>query len=291
MTTVVAEEELYRSCRLIFGKDLKVSPEFLKYLQLPGIKKAYRQKALELHPDVGCSQSQLLQQVKTARFIDVHHAYENLIAYLNERDKVYCLPSNSGQNRATQRNSSTSVKPHKSGYSKSPEFNKTQRQDHHTGNKHFFKARKGNNKQPSSHIPIDPETLYKGMMPQCPLLFGRYLYYSGIINLQIIGQALVWQRSQRPRLGEIGYRFGWLNKNDAFQILKCRKENQLFGESALALGLLTIEQLQHMILQQKKLHKRFGEYFVAKNYWSLVTLEKFIMMHKNHNNRMQRFSA
>ena len=128
-------------------------------------------------------------------------------------------------------------------------------------------------------------------MPQCSLLFGRYLYYSGIINLQIIGQALVWQRSQRPRLGEIGYRFGWLSKNDTFQIIKHRQENQLFGESALALGLLTIDQLQHMILRQKKLHKRFGEYFVAKNYWSSLTLEKFIIMHKDHNHRVLHFSA
>jgi hypothetical protein len=128
-------------------------------------------------------------------------------------------------------------------------------------------------------------------MPKCQLFFGRYLYYSGIINLQIIGQALVWQRSQRPRLGEIGCRLGWLSKNDAFQILKQRKENQLFGESALVLGLLTKEQLQHMILQQKKLHKRFGQYFVAKNYWSPVTLVKFIMMHKDHNNRILHFSA
>ena len=147
------------------------------------------------------------------------------------------------------------------------------------------------NKQPSFHIPVDPETLYKGSMPKCSLLFGRYLYYSGIINLQIIGQALVWQRSQRPRLGEIGCRFGWLSKKDAFQILKLRKENQLFGESALALGLLTIEQLQHMILQQKKLHKRFGQYFVARNYWTPATLEEFIMMQKDHNNRMLHFSA
>ena len=91
MTRVVAEEELYRSCRLIFGNNLKVSQEFLKYLQLSGIKKAYRQKALELHPDVSCSQSHPLQQVKTARFIDVHKAYENLIAYLDARDKGFCI--------------------------------------------------------------------------------------------------------------------------------------------------------------------------------------------------------
>ena len=291
MATVVAEEELYRSCHLIFGKDLKVSREFLKYLQLSGIKKAYRQKALELHPDVICSQRQLLQQARTAQFIDVHQAYENLIAYLNERDKGFCLQSDSCHKPARQNNYSTSVRSHQPYHPRSQEFNKTQRRDHYSANKQFFKEKNGRKKQFSCHIPVDPETLYKGPMPQCQLFFGRYLYYSGIINLQIIGQALVWQRSQRPRLGEIGCRLGWLSKNDAFQILKQRKENQLFGESALVLGLLTKEQLQHMILQQKKLHKRFGQYFVAKNYWSPVTLVKFIMMHKDHNNRILHFSA
>jgi len=291
MATVVAEEELYRSCHLIFGKDLKVSREFLKYLQLSGIKKAYRQKALELHPDVICSQSQLLQQARTVQFIDVHHAYENLIVYLNERDKGFCLQSDSCQKPARQNNSSTSVRSHRPYHPRPQEFNATLRRDHYAANKQCFKEKNGRKKQSTCHIPVDPKTLYKGPMPQCQLFFGRYLYYSGIINLQIIGQALVWQRSQRPRLGEIGYRLGWLGKNDAFQILKHRTENQLFGESALVLGLLTKEQLQQMILQQKKLHKRFGQYFVAKNYWSPVTLVKFIMMHKDHNNRILHFSA
>jgi hypothetical protein len=291
MTTVVAEEELYRSCRLIFGKNLKVSREFFEYLQLSGIKKAYRQRALELHPDINCSQGQMLRQGKTAQFIDVHKAYENLIAYLNERDKGICLPSDSSQNQPRQKKSSTVTRPHRPDHSRATEFNKTPRQDSHAAKSHFLKAKNGRNKQPSFHIPVDPETLYKGSIPKCPLLFGRYLYYSGIINLQIIGQALVWQRSQRPLLGEIGCRFGWLSKKDAFQILKLRKENQLFGESALALGLLTIEQLQHMILQQKKLHKRFGQYFVARNYWNSATLAEFIMMQKDHNNRMRHFSA
>ncbi len=291
MATVVAEEELYRSCHLIFGKDLKVSREFLKYLQLSGIKKAYRQKALELHPDVICSQSQLLQQARTVQFIDVHHAYENLIAYLNERDKGFCLQSDSRQKPARQNNYEHLGKVSSTRSPEAAGVNTTQRRDHCAANKQCFKEKNGRKKQSTCHIPIDPETLYKGPMPQCQLFFGRYLYYSGIINLQIIGQALVWQRSQRPRLGEIGYRLGWLGKNDAFQILKHRTENQLFGESALVLGLLTKEQLQQMILQQKNLHKRFGQYFVAKNYWSPVTLAKFIMMHKDHNNRILHFSA
>ena len=49
MAQIVAEEELYRSCHILFGKDLKVSQDFLQYIQLSGIKKAYRKKALEIH--------------------------------------------------------------------------------------------------------------------------------------------------------------------------------------------------------------------------------------------------
>ena len=89
MATVVAEEDLYRSCRIIFGRDLKVSSDFLQYLQLSGIKKAYRKKAMEFHPDRGFCQSLTLQQCMANQFIDVHQAYEKLVAYLESRDKGF----------------------------------------------------------------------------------------------------------------------------------------------------------------------------------------------------------
>jgi len=291
MVKVVAEEELYRSCHLIFGKDLKVSRDFLKYLQLSGIKKAYRQKALELHPDLSCSQSRIEQQARTAQFVNVQQAYEHLLAYLIERDRGARVQSGSRRYTGRQKNGSTpssskqpySVRPRESG--------KAPQQDTQSAYGYRFQSAKDKAKQSSLNMPLDPETLYKGAMPKCPLLFGRYLYYSGIINLQIIGKALVWQRSQRPRLGEIGCRLGWLSRSDALRVLTQRKDNQLFGESAMSLGLLTTEQVQHMMDQQKKLHKRFGQYFVEKNYWNPATLKEFIVMHKEHNTRMQHFCA
>ena len=291
MVKVVAEEELYRSCHLIFGKDLKVSRDFLKYLQLSGIKKAYRQKALELHPDRSCSQNQIVQQAKAAQFVDVHQAYEHLLAYLNERDTGTRGQSDSRHYTRRQKNGSTPSSS-KQPYPTRPRWGgKAPRKSAQSAYGYGFQSTKGKSKQSSLNIPLDPETLYKGTMPKFPLLFGRYLYYSGIINLQIIGQALVWQRSQRPRLGEIGCRLGWLSRSDALRVLTQRKENQLFGESAMRLGLLTTEQVQHMMHQQKKLHKRFGQYFVEKNYWSPGTLKGFIVMHKEHNTRMQHFCA
>jgi len=281
MTTVVEEEELYRSCRIIFGKDLKISREFLQYLQLSGIKKAYRKKALEIHPDREACQTLTLQQSMAHQFIDVHEAYKNLVAYLEARDKA-C-----GRNTSTtffpRRNEAGEVKkPGNAAAVSVKRFcqDKTNIQRFNNGN--------GRLRQPPKYEPLlDPKSLYRGPIPDCPLLFGRYLYYSGIISLHTIGQALIWQRSQRPRFGEIGRRLGWLSDQDTLNILRNKRDRQLFGELALSLGILTREQLHRILLQQKKLHKRFGQYFVANNYWDVIKLQKYVAAHKRHNSRVR----
>lgn len=279
MATVAAEEELYRSCRIIFGNDLKVSREFLEYLQLSGIKKAYRKKALEIHPDRGASQN-LTRQQSNHQFVDVHEAYKSLVAYLEARDQGKVLPGAAALFAARQHEEKTK----RPGHNGSAEGKKCHREK-----ADIYRFSMGNDRQqkpPLYDLPLDPKSLYRGPMPNRSLLFGRYLYYSGIINLQTIGQALVWQRSQRPRLGEIGCRLGWLSQQDTFRILQHRHERQLFGELAIRLGILTREQLHLILLQQKKLHKRIGQYFLAKNYWDAVMLEKYVAAHKRHNSRV-----
>jgi len=280
MATVVAEEELYRSCRIIFGKDLKVSPDFLQYLQLAGIKKAYRKKALEFHPDRGFCQSLTSQQSMANQFIDVHQAYEKLVSYLEARDKGFefntslwssSTPKDNDEVKGAYQNSTSSAK----------------RFYHQKANGFKRKNNNGGQQQTSSYgPPLDPKSLYSGPLPNCELLFGRYLYYSGLINLHTIGQALVWQRSQRPCFGEIGRRMGWLNDQDTLEILRQRSDRQLFGELALRLGKLTQKQLQIILLHQEKLHKRIGQYFVTKNYWDTVILDAHIAAHRSHNSRV-----
>ena len=281
MSAVVAEEELYRSCRLIFGEECKVSWEFLQYLQLSGIKKAYRRKALEFHPDRNSCQNFSLQQSLAYQFIDVHEAYQNLVAYLQARDKGI-MPRGPAVHFTARPEGSGSKKAASPGDADHKRFYREK------ANIYRFKKDNGKAYKPvQDEHPLDPKSLYKGPIPNCQLLFGRYLYYSGIISLHTIGQALIWQRSQRPRLGEIGQRFGWLSEKDTLHILQNRRERQLFGELALSLGILTREQLQLILLQQKKLHKRIGQYFVTKNYWNAYLLEKYITAHRRHNAAVQ----
>ena len=280
MAIVVAEEELCRSCRIIFGSDLKVSRDFLQYLQLSGIKKAYRKKALELHPDRGFCQSLTLQQGLANQFIDVHQAYEKLITYLEARDKGF--ERNISSRSSSIRKDKDNVKrpTHQNSTSGTKRFYREKTTD--------FQPRKNNGGDQKTPYcpPLDPKSLYRGSLPNCQLLFGRYLYYSGLINLRTIGHALVWQRSQRPCVGEIGRRMGWLDEQDIFKILRQRRDRQLFGELALSLGVLTQEQLQIILLHQKNLHKRIGQYFVTKKYWDNVMLGEYIAAHRMHNSRV-----
>jgi hypothetical protein len=281
MATVVAEDELYQACRIIFGSHLKVTPDFLQYLQLSGIKKAYRNKALELHPDRGFCQNLSVQQVMSNQFIDVHQAYEKLVAFLEARDKGTEIDfgtswSSVQRNSDWKRNDSDKKGPCVKG------FYQNKANDTKQKNKN-----NGRNKTSVETPVLDPKSLYRGPLPNCQLLFGRYLYYSGLINLHTIGPALVWQRAQRPCFGEIGRRMGWMNEQDTLKVLNHRKDRQLFGELAMRLGILTREQLQIILLHQKKFHKRIGQYFVLKNYWDDVMLEEYVNAHRNHNSRVQ----
>ncbi len=281
MNTGVAEEELYRSCRIIFGNNLKVTRDFLKYLQLSGIKKAYRSKALEFHPDRGFSQSLSMQQAMSNQFIDVHQAYEKLVAYLEARDK--------GMGADTFTSLSSILKKRheeKRQYDTKGSCINGFHRNKVNGFKHKNDS-DGKKKTSFDAPPLDPKSLYKGPVPNCQLLFGRYLYYSGLINLHTIGQALVWQRAQRPCFGDIGRRMGWMNDQDTIRVLRHRKDRQLFGELAMRLGILTREQLQIILQHQKKLHKRIGQYFVLQNYWDNVILEEHVAAHRSHNFKVQ----
>ncbi len=45
------EHSLLEACRVLFGEDIILSRDFLKYLQEEGVNSAYRKRAMEIHPD------------------------------------------------------------------------------------------------------------------------------------------------------------------------------------------------------------------------------------------------
>lgn len=291
MNEVAAEQELFRACEILFGAELDVSREFLEYLQWAGIKTAYRRKARETHPDLALISGKVEERQQTDLFRAVQEAYENLSNYLSARDKGFRFPRRAASIIVSQGfsegksnfHSMHKVRPGQRGsYQKSPH----KRNGNACANP--FAQRKKTTHGPfqqkhDEYWWAQASTLYKGPLPRRKLLFGHFLYYSGLIDWRTIIKALVWQRSKRPRLGEIGYRKGWLSEHDVRHILRNRNILEPFGRSAVKLKKLNNRQVRAMIEEQKKLQRKFGEFFLEHKIFTQEQMIRLLVKHKAHN--------
>jgi len=263
METVAAEKDLFHSCEIIFGPELDISREFLDYLQLSGIKSAYRKRAMETHPDRAALENDRVQRQRHDLFHSVQEAYENLIAFLDAKEKGYRLPP-------PTRPAPPRTQPDRPAQAKATAQTKA----------------KSRNPFSQPAVFWDTESLYEGALPNRRLLLGHFLYYSGLINWRTIIQALIWQRTERPRLGEIGRRFGLLNEAEVLHILRNRPILQPFGRTALELGLLSQPQLQMLVAHQKRLQKKFGDFFLEKQILAPEELRALLQQYQEHNARI-----
>lgn len=285
MTAVAAERELYQACRVIFGSELTVSREFLEYLQISGVKSAFRKRVFEIHPDRLNGRSELVKKRSVLKFHTVTQAYEKLTVYVDARDNGFRFQGArphaadgrghssfwgerqcKGKGRWTAKTASGSV------------F--TQRTHHEDKRKYHARQARTAGKSFSAirH--------HQGTIPERPLLFGRYLYYAGLVSWQILIQALIWQRNQKIRLGEAAVRLGWLTKEDVFAVLKaCPISSLPFGQQAVLKGLLRRTQLILLLAQQKQQHKRLGSFFVEKKFFSHQQLAHLLVRFHRHNSR------
>jgi hypothetical protein len=219
----------------------------------------------------------------------VQQAYENLVTYLDARDNGFRFQVQPARVRAKK---TTTPKP-------SPRPRTAPRPQGRA-----WTATNGNQRQSTSSPPggaarggaqARPTSAWQTgkvsrptSIPARKLLFGHFLFYAGVTNWQTIVKALVWQRTGRPRLGEIGRRFGWLTEEDVLTVLKRRNLADSFGASAVAMGLLTDRQLGLMLFQQNKLQKKFGEYFVQHKLLTPTQINELASQFTRHNSSCDR---
>lgn len=124
---------------------------------------------------------------------------------------------------------------------------------------------------------------YRGPLPTRPLQFGLFVYYLGIIPFSALISAITWQRRQRPNLGIIAQRWGWLNEEQVKQILNYRSGALKFGERAEQLGLLSAIQVRALLLHQRSQQKQLGSYFVEQGFFDEETLNQLLTQLAEHN--------
>ncbi len=287
------EQELHYFCRVLFDLDYGIPEGFLSYIQLSGLKEAYRKKVRQTHPDLAMGQSFLVQRRYAERFLIVQRAYEKLTDFIEQRDKKNGSffkrrrSSFFGKKHEVREEIQGEVKARKQ---KPPKKREAQRHSKPKAEKIITpKRQKVDLQKPSPSFEIDkpwePGKLYKGEIPARPLLFGLYLYYSGVITWKTIVDVLVWQRKHQKRLGELGFSMGWLSKEDIFTIVRDHEDVLLFGESAIKRGLLSDRQLLILLNQQKKAARKFGEYFLEKGILTAEALEQQLEEFHAHNLR------
>lgn len=123
----------------------------------------------------------------------------------------------------------------------------------------------------------------RGPLPARPLQFGLFLYYLGVIPFNAVIAAITWQRRQRPALGEIARRWGWLSDENVREIINHRSGIHKFGERAEQLGLLDQLQVRTLLFHQRSQQKQMGHYFVGQGYFDEITLNHLLLQLAEHN--------
>lgn len=232
-----AETELLAACRILFGPGVRLSREFLHYLQPCGAKAAFRKKAKETHPDLGCGCDPEERSRRAENFRELKSANDLICAFLQQRKE---LP------QPAPPRSAPSGRPGRS---------------------------------------YTTESFFRGRVPPRPLEFGRYLYYRGVIPYPALIEAIAWQRGQRPALGTIARRWGWLGEGDIQQILRQPGVPDRFGCTAVSLGLLKPFQVQTLLFYQRSQQKRIGRFFIERNFLSETQLSQLLADCQAHNSR------
>jgi curved DNA-binding protein CbpA len=242
----ISEAEVFRACRTLFGPELQLSRDFLHYLQPSGVRTAYRNKAKQTHPDRYAVSTTNIREKQQRLFQDLNQAHQTVQLFLKQRDLLQ-----SGGNFHNRSSSS---------YSYQQPQQQRRRQD----------------RPPYSRY-------YRGPLPPRPLQFGLFLYYQGIIPFNAVIAAITWQRQQRPVIGDIARRWGWLNDEQINRILAYRNGFSKFGERAEQLGLLNSLQVRALLLHQRTRQKQMGRYFIEQGFFDEEALNHLLSKLAEHN--------
>ncbi|MCF8067499.1 MAG: J domain-containing protein [Desulfobacterales bacterium] len=244
MTTALSTTEIFDACSLLFGSQINISLDFVKYLQPSGVKAAYWQKALETHPDrakyLGKDAAEMGECFKK-----ITAAYKMLSSIVTTGNTILYTPPNIPKQAAP-----------KNEKSRPRTYKKYQKQS---------------------------EQFYQGNIPARKLLFGQYIYYSGFVSWRIMIKAIIWQRKQRPLIGKLACEWGMLSDDSIQNILRNKQFLEKFGECAIRKGYLSSYALMALLGKQRRLQKPMGHYLVKNGILLPNTVLRLVKQQQLHN--------
>jgi len=138
--------------------------------------------------------------------------------------------------------------------------------------------------QPDKVKPVHQKSVFHtGEIPGFPLRFAQYLYYSRKIDWNTLIKSLSWQFTVRPKLGELGENLGFLSSDDVLLILRNKAFNELFGTTAVRLGLLDTWKLSVLLGRQRLMNLPIGRFFLENGYLDDEELSSSLQSFSHHN--------
>ncbi|MCF8082675.1 MAG: J domain-containing protein [Deltaproteobacteria bacterium] len=128
--------------------------------------------------------------------------------------------------------------------------------------------------------------VYAGDLPKRSLLIGQFLYYSGVISWKTLIDAIVWQRGQRPLIGQLARDWRKLSEHEIQIILMRRRLGEKFGECAIRAGYLTRFEVMALLGAQSRRQRPIGEYFLRQNILGTREMEHMLRRQQSHNRRV-----
>ncbi|OGP40477.1 MAG: hypothetical protein A2324_00200 [Candidatus Raymondbacteria bacterium RIFOXYB2_FULL_49_35] len=236
-------DALLSNCRELFNSEVNICLDFIRHLQVDGLKSAYREKVKQCHPDkaraLGVS-SDILKRT----FVRISNAYETVLPYVTGEKDI---------NRLITQQKKPSLR-----------HDADQRQ----GQEQSVKKR---------------DLWHTGSMPRKKLRLGTFLYYKRLISWQTLQEAIAWQRSHRPLIGQLALNYNFISVNDLNTIFLNVAPGESLCAVAKRLGKLTDHQIQTLLNKQASYNFRIGRFFIEMGLFSEREIAALLGSCTGHN--------
>ena len=124
---------------------------------------------------------------------------------------------------------------------------------------------------------------YHGAVPETSLRLAEFLYYTRVISWNVMIDAIIWQRRQRPRFGDMAKQRHLLAEDDIRTIFTKKKIGEKIGSVAVRLGLMNVEEVNTILDEQINLQVPIGLYFTEQGYLEADQLDLILSDLQLHN--------
>lgn len=106
--------------------------------------------------------------------------------------------------------------------------------------------------------------------------FGRFLLGRGVVTLKMLMQALRTVNSGGERLGDLAVNQGFLSREEVAEVVKSQSDGiHAFGRAAVELGLLTVNQVNSLLILQRRSKGGIGDALVNLDHVSRVDMDRY----------------